>query len=81
MLYVIVPIYFMWNDIRYYQVCQHLGQESNGTRQHMLLNVKIRETACGHFGRPHYTFRPKKKVLDWRNPTDPRYPADPTYFY
>ena len=23
----------------------------------------------------------KKKVLDWRNPTDPIYPADPTYFY
>ena len=25
--------------------------------------------------------RPKKKVFDWRNPTDPIYPADPTYFY
>ena len=23
----------------------------------------------------------KKKVFDWRNPTDPRYPADPRYFY
>ena len=23
---------------------------------------------------------PKKKGFDWRNPTDPRYPADPTYF-
>ena len=22
----------------------------------------------------------KKKVFDWRNPTDPIYPADPTYF-
>ena len=32
----------------------------------------------------HSTFlliRPKKKVFDWRNPTDPIYPADPTYFY
>ena len=26
--------------------------------------------------------RPKiKKVFDWRNPTDPRYPADPRYLY
>ena len=23
----------------------------------------------------------KKKVFDWRNPTIPIYPADPTYFY
>ena len=23
----------------------------------------------------------KKKVFDWRNPTDPIYPVDPTYFY
>ena len=22
-----------------------------------------------------------KKVFDWRNPTDPIYPADPIYFY
>ena len=25
--------------------------------------------------------RPKKKVIDWRNPTNPRYSADPRYFY
>ena len=23
----------------------------------------------------------KRKVIDWRNPTDPRYPADPRYFH
>ena len=23
----------------------------------------------------------KKKVFVWRNPTDPIYPADPTYFH
>ena len=28
------------------------------------------------------TFRPKKKKLfDWRNPTDPIFTADPKYFY
>ena len=27
-----------------------------------------------------YTLRPKK-VFDWRNPTDFRYPADPRYLY
>ena len=27
------------------------------------------------------SIRPKKKVFDWRNPTDPIYPADPTYLY
>ena len=25
--------------------------------------------------------RPKKKGFGWSNPTDPRYPADPRYFY
>ena len=25
--------------------------------------------------------RPKKKGFDWRNPTDPIYPADPIYLY
>ena len=28
---------------------------------------------------PVIILRPKK-VFDWRNPTDPRYPADPRFF-
>ena len=31
---------------------------------------------------PRVHIRPKnKEVFDWRNPTDPIYPADPTYCY
>ena len=29
---------------------------------------------------PVDTLGQKKKVFDWRNPTDPRYPADPRFF-
>ena len=42
----------------------------------MPVSVNVRRAA----GHTFYTLG-LKKVFDWRNPTDPCYPADPRYFY
>ena len=34
-----------------------------------------------HKTKKMFIIRPKKKLFDWRNPTDPIFTADPKYFY